>query len=424
MVRKVDRAGRTGRPGSEVKKGVYPFRWSNVWVDKQTQIPQLVTFKKMPGHYARIRCNIIGEDGVVTKRSTSVTILYPDDMPMWLCNFGLDPERITDWSDSAKALMAVERLAKEGTRDLHLYVNEDGWIQSCTMPDGRYFARLRRFIRGKDGKPRILRSTGGEEDSLYGTWPVIRMIGHLHIVTGEWQNLFPFFMVDYALEWDEEAQEVILPTRRRPARNMETFCEAFGVSFGELGRLADPENGIPEIEAVMLKLNRIVTVTYENGFLDASGTVEAPKDFAVLLAGQEPRPQATGAAPAAALPVDVIPPPTAPPEREEENLGLDTLYAVVALHGRRKYEKVMFTVPDEDGKGGGKLTAAGVAYCKETVLPLCQQHGIPTDFELMDTDQIILILEGMGQINEANMVRRRMVEAATKAPGGGTSFDG
>jgi len=426
MVRKVDRAGKTGHPGGEVKKGVYHFRWSNVWVDKQTQIPQLVTFDKMPGHYARIRCDIVGEDGQATKRSTSVTILYPDQMPMWLCNFGLDPDRITDWSDPAKALMAVERLAKEGTRDLHLYVNERGWIQSCTMPDGRYFARIRGFIRGTDGKPRILRSTGGEEDSLYGTYPVIRMIGHLRIVTGEWENLFPFFMVDYALEWDEETQEVILPTRRRAARNMETFCEAFGVNFLELPRPADPENAVPEIEAAMLKLNRIVTVTYENGFLDASGTVEAPKDFEVLLAGQEPQPRATGAVPAAAPAVEPLPVlAVAPPEREEKSPWIDVLYAVIALQGRKKLEKAMFTSPDPvTGEGGGKLTPSGVAFCKEAVLPICQQYDLPTDFLLMETEHVITILEGMGQVNEANMVRRKVIEDATEPPGGGTSFDG
>ena len=413
MVRKVDRAGKSGIPGSDIEKGVYLFRWNTVWVNKQTGQPELTTFDKVPGHFARIRCNIVGEDGKATKKSTSVTIRYPDEIAMWLHNFGLDPNRITDWSDPAKALMAVQKLASGGTRDLHLYVNKRGWIGSCSMPDGKYFARLRGFIRAEDGKPRIVRSMGGEEDGLYGQYPVIRCIGHLHIVTSEWKNVFPFFLLDYALEWDEEAQEVVLPTRRRAARNMETFCEAFGINFDELPRPADPENAVPEIEAAILKLNRVATVTYENGFLDASGTVEAPKDFEVLLAGQEPQPQVPGVVP----PVEVLAPlpGPAPEERKEASPWVDVLYTAIAMQGRRKYETAMFTSPDPvDGKGGGKLTPAGVKFCKERILPICKQYDLPTDLESMETDHIILILENIDQVNEANHIRRKIIEGATE----------
>lgn len=382
MVKKIKGKGTSGFPSTAAEEGVHLMRFGRFWVNQETKIPELFTMDNK--RVARLECHVV-ESGEVQPGSSSVSIGYPDEMRIWMENFNLDYSRITDWSDPVRALLAVEKLAKEeGTRDLYVVVStteRGSWINSVTLPDDTFFALFDTFIKEDDGSPKI--KVIPKNHPMWGPYTLRKCFGFIKIIRGMWSGLHPFFMLDYALDWDEESQDFILATGQQSGRNMEAFCEGFGVEFDKLPRPANPHNGLPEIEAVILKKKKVAVVTYTNSFFDAARTQPAPKDFEVLAAGEVTTPE-------------VIAPPK--PEPEEKSVYVRYLYDAIQIETLKMFEKKAF---DE----GGNLTEAGRAYAKEKIKPLCESNQIPRNFEQMSDDHIIIVLEGIGYKDMATLVK-------------------
>lgn len=281
---------------------------------------------------------------------------------------GVNYESIKDTEKSEgleEALLKFERKAKEKAFDVSVYVREDNGWGSGLKPYGvnSYTVRFKRVTtRDENNNARWVEVPSVERrnprtNGVYKTEPWNKFTVALEIVAGERKGAVLTYNLEYPITKDED-DEWVLDAESGRGQEFKNFLLLHRIAVDSLNPdrdFEDPKNGLPEIEAKLLKRETFLTAAVNaEGWIDKLDRL--PEGVVVK---------------------DV--------EADEgtayESTKIPKLFSLIDKKVRLEHGKSAWSE-------NGKMTKTGLEWFKENALPYLKKKGIRPDFKTMDDDQV------------------------------------
>ncbi len=281
------------------------------------------------------------------------------------------------------ALLKFEKMAKAKALPVSTYVREDaGWgsaIKPFTEGPAVFtvrFAGIKTF--DEEGNPaykhieekRRSKRTGGTyeiNENRFSVW--------LEILTGERKGGMLDYMMHYAIVQDADGDWVIDAETRRGAE-FNNFLLLHKIPVGKLNPdkdFANPANGLPELQQMMLSKAMPFSVFYENGWVGKISKFEGE----IVLPDSQPKQVDEGS--------------------EYKSTKIAKLFSAID-------QTVRNLETNEEGKSAftpdGKFTPVGKVWVKEYLLPFMKKREMPTNFKELDDAQVTLLMKKIAKLQE------------------------
>ncbi len=269
----------------------------------------------------------------------------PDDgLAGWCFVFSGKPPQSND-------LLAIEKQMKT-SKVVKVLVNDKGWVQGVFVPKGTYLAKFVRFSNRDEatGAPTwVSKEFNGEERKM--------VYWQFEVVAGDLVGVRIPGSCRYAIKRTGDDME--LSNRS----SMYSWLVACGVVFEKLPEFKDPDNLLPEFEAMMQRAGVLLSIQVgDNGWVSGGQTAIAPAPQGVSV-------------------VSPARPAVGPSEKPMAELY--TLAKLLALIGE-KAEALGF----DGAVADGALTDAGKKFAAQYIAPFCAERGIPRSFKAMSAANI------------------------------------
>lgn len=257
-------------------------------------------------------------------------------------------QMFTDKPPTSNQLVDIEKQMAAG-KIIDIVVGDSGWARGPAVPKAAYLAKFAGFTRRNESGEPIL------TDAEYKKKQFKKVFFQLKIAAGDKMGALVPASCSYPIK--RVGNDLELPNKS----NLYAWCIATGVDFENLPEFRDMDNVLPELEQVMLKADRLLSIQVgETGWVESSQASIAPAPQGVQVAGKEPV--------------------------KQEVSSVGDLYMV------------MNRIADEQKFGAlfdsaGSLTDAGKKFASEHIRPICEEKGIPRNFVAMSNEQAKVVIE-------------------------------
>lgn len=300
-----------------------------IWVDQQWG-DDLVLIARY------VTYKMVEENGQKVKAEGPPGSLQPNELPLFVAAFGGDPTKLPEKLNTTKALLIAEEEINGADKEVKVRVGDKGWVTyvyGMSLPKGVYAFKFKEIRPKKNGKIYWRENKRYNTESVIAQLEVTGQVSEGKIVPSPFEGTVADAWVTRTALYVLRA---IIPS---------AYEALLGEEEEELERLeemAREEGG---------------TIIGEVGYRNEED--KAPKLIRSTLRpylGEESLPT------------------------EAEANPVDILKAVI----EERTDGAAFS--------GGELTQEGKVWCKENIAELCEEHGIPKEFDRMSKDEIILLL--------------------------------
>ena|SRR3990167_8360144 len=284
---------------------------------------------------------------------------------------GVDPSKLGDLDNVEQALIKFEKLAQAKALACNVYVFEDGGFASSLKPlEGKFIAEFNRIgTRDDEGKGAPIHKhyvgdreyrDGGKEHIDEEQYRV-----ELKILTGSRRGALLSKTLTYNIvkdeddEWEIDAESSV---RHAEAKRWMILHKTPLEKLSADKHFEDPENGLPELEALWLKHKRPLQVTVKNGFV---GKIEEPAEGA----------------------------------GEVEDVGGPKMNADLGLIGEL-YDRIDEKVKKVTGKSAWlgdsvEFSKSGRLWVKKYLFPIMRRKELPLNFAKLNNEQVKSLLRAL-----------------------------
>lgn len=317
-----------------------------------------------------------GEDGrpqramfrLTTDKGVKVPYSFPwdPDHPVFKATLGVlgvPVEKLGDLGEVEAALIKFEKLAKAKALPCNVFVYEDGGFGSGLKPlEGKYLMKFSRIAsRDKETDrpihvhygPKVRQYKRGGQETIDEEQFKTEFV----IVAGERKGALVKRTETYAILKDPETDEWYVDGESSPRHAaFRRLMKQHNVPIEKINpdkHFADPENGCPELEKLMLKGAKVMEGTIEKGFINKL-------DVAADGVGET---------------IDI-----GPEEYQAENIG--ELFDVIDQRVQKTFSKSAW-----QGETG-QFTKAGRIWTKKHLIPLLQKKSFPTSLRKLTDEHV------------------------------------
>ena len=278
---------------------------------------------------------------------------------------------IADGTSEEKILLLVERLATKAACELSAYVREDGGWGSIRPNTGVFIAKFARIsTRNDEGLPIYTyiasQTKKTRKGGTFDSDPINRFGAQFEVIAGDRQGACVNENFHYAIVKDED-DEWTVDAETRDGSKFNNLLVLHRVPVAKIDpdrNFADPENGLAEIEKMLLKRSTPLMIEVKDSWI--IDMKAAPEGMTVL--------SSTG------------------------NVD-DSEYASTLIG--KLFAKIDKLVRAEAGKSAwlkeGDLSPTGKAWVKEHVVPLMTELDLPKSFKKLDDTQVRTLSKALSE---------------------------